>query len=61
MSYTIEDAYLKIAEACDEVSSNERELFLAKLTLILADQTHDQTVLQDSIRIAKLDLKEVQP
>lgn len=57
MSYNIEDAYLQIANACDQVSAEERELFLAKLVLVMADQIKDLSRLQDSIKIAKLDLQ----
>ena len=56
MAYSIEAAYNAIVGACDAVPAEERELFFAKLALVLADRCGDLEVLRASLEIAQRDL-----
>jgi hypothetical protein len=56
MDYSIEAAYNAVAAACDAVPAAERELFLAKLALVLAERCGDLEVLRASLEIAQRDL-----
>ena len=56
MAYSIEAAYLALADGCDAVAPQHREVFLAKLALILADRINDTDQLAKAITIAQQDL-----
>lgn len=47
-----EQAFSTLAAAIDEVPAGERELFLAKLVILLTARTGDPTALADCIRRA---------
>jgi hypothetical protein len=56
MTYSIEAAYNAIAEASAAAPDSQRELFLAKLALVLAHQVGDLTALRGGLDTALRDL-----
>jgi hypothetical protein len=52
----LEKIYDIVATAIDEVGEERESLFLAKLVMILADQSDDIDTVRDAITVARADL-----
>ena len=52
MSYSTQEAYEMLAQALDKVASHDRELLLAKVALMLAEDIEDLNALATAISIS---------